>query len=161
MVLRHPQGSWTITPDLGAVAITNVEAAGPVPRDHVTASVRGTGRIRTLVFHGLKRPRTRLQFIEQLADGSEIPVFETGATNGTHKLRVAPGFGKRRLKVVVIEGFASRQSAVVARYPVNHAPTAAAPARVSARDDEDAVDVRWSPGRRRAGLSRPGRLPAR
>jgi hypothetical protein len=145
VVLRHPRGTWTITPDPGSVPITNVEAAGSVPRDRVTASVRGTGRIRTLVFHGLKRPRTRLQFIEQLADGSEIPVFETGATRGVHKFRVAPGLGKRRLRVVVIEGFGSRQSAVVARYTVNHAPTAATPARVSARDDEDAVRVRWSP----------------
>lgn len=144
VVLRHPKGTWTVIPDGGSVPIANLEAAGAVPKDRVTASVQGSGRTRTVVFHGLKRPHTQLLFTELLPDGSEIPIFQTGAASGRRRFTVAPGFGKRRLRVVVIEGFGSRQSVVLARYMVRHAPKGGTPARVSASDDEDKVHVQWS-----------------
>jgi hypothetical protein len=144
VVLRHPRGTWTVTPDRGTGAITSLRAARTAPKEHVTASVHGTGRTRTLEFHSLNRPHTRLLFTEQLPDGHEIPILDTDAASGRKRFTVARGFGARRLRVVVIHGFGSRQSGVVARFRVGHARKLDAPANVSAWRDEHTVRVRWS-----------------
>ena len=144
VILRHPKGTWTVTPDRGSAAITSLRAARIAPKERVTASVRGTGRTRTLVFKSLNRPNTRLLFTEQMPSGHEIPILETDAARGSRRFTLARGVGARRLRVVVVHGFGSRQSQVVDTYRVGHERRLRAPAKVSAWRDEHTVRVRWT-----------------
>ncbi len=147
VLLPHPQGTWTVTPNHGSAAIVALKAAKQAADERVTAEVRGNGRERTLVWHSLNRPHTRLLFTEILPNGAEVPILETGKAGGRKRFRVTPGVyrGQRKLHVVVVDGYASRQDAVADRFAV-HRPRPLPPARhVEAWRDEHTVHVRWSP----------------
>ena len=150
---RRPQGRWTIVPYAGSAPIVDVRSGRAVPKERVTAEVRGRGATRTLVWSSLGRAHTRLLFLERLPNGQELPIFETGATRGRHPIQVLRGshYGRRHLRVVVIHGYGSRQAEVVDDYRVSAPRRLAAPRRVSAWRDEYDVHVAWSPVRRASG----------
>lgn len=150
--LRHPRGNWTIEPYADSAPIVGLKAGRRAPKEHVEAEVRGRGSTRTLVWRSLNRPHTRLLFTERMRDGLEIPILRTDRANGRHRFRVRGGqFGRRALRVVVIHGYASRQSGVVDRYMVRRPAPLAAPRRVRAWRSDHTVHVRWSRVRRARG----------
>jgi hypothetical protein len=145
VVLPHPEGVWTVAPYSSSVPITSLKSGRRAPKEHVEAKVRGRGSTRTLVWRSLNRPHTRLAFTELLPGGLEIPILNTDRANGRHRFRVRGGhFGQRRLRVVVIHGYASRQAGVVDRYMVRRPPRLPASRRVRAWRSEDTVQVRWA-----------------
>jgi hypothetical protein len=145
VVLRDPEGSWTVTPAAGSATIISLKAAKNAPRERVTAKVEGSGPTRTLVWSSMDRPNTKLLFSEVAASGAEVPILETDRAEGRRRFTLAPGYGKRTLRVVVKHGFGSRQSAVVDSYTVKRPSRLGAPASVSAWRDEQDVVVTWSP----------------
>lgn len=150
---RHPQGRWTIVPYADSAPIVSVKSGRAVPKEKVTAEVRGRGATRALVWNSLGRAHTRLLFLERLPNGQELPIFETGAVRGRHRFQVLRGshYGRRHLRVVVIHGYGSRQAEVVDDYRVAAPRRLAGPRRVSAWRDEYDAHVTWSPVRHASG----------
>jgi len=146
VVIPRPRGRWTITPYAGSAAITSLKAAREVPRERVRARVSGRGATRRLTWTSLDRPHTKLLFLEKMPGGREVPIFQTDRPSGSRKFRVLTGghYGKRRLHVVVIHGYASRQSGVVDTYRVTRPGRLRPPQRVTGWRDEHDARVAWS-----------------
>ena len=146
VVLPGAHGRWTITPYPGSATITSVKAATIAPKERVTGKVVGTGTTRTLVYRAVKVPNTRLLFLEVLPNGTQFPILNTAARSGRYRFRVETGngYGTRKLRVVVIQGAASTQSRVLARYRVNAPPILPASSFVSATRDGFAVYADWT-----------------
>jgi hypothetical protein len=170
VVLPHPQGTWTITEDPGSPRIASVKAARVVPKTRVRARVAGSGTRRTLVWSSNDEPNTRLLFTEIDSTGAEFPILNTGKARGRKSLNVGTGsgYGKRRIRVTVLEGGLSRQGPrVVDRYSVHRPARLAPPVRLSAARRDHAVFVKWSGVREAHGYlvvvsmrSRKGKLLA-
>jgi hypothetical protein len=147
VVLPHPRGAWTISADPGSPRITSVKGARTVPKTRVRAHVEGSGPTRTLVWSSNDEPNTRLLFTEVDRAGAEVPIFNTGRARGQRRFRPATrgGYGKRRIRVTVLEGGLSRRGPrVVDRYVVRRPSRLAPPDRVSAARRDHAVIVKWS-----------------
>lgn len=148
VVLRRPRGRWTLEAERGSAPVTSVKAARRLPKERVAARVRGRGHARTLVWRSRNRPNTRLVFTEVMPDGHEVPILETGAASGRHRFTAARGYGRRRLRVVIMHGYGSRQADVLDRYRIERPRLLRGPARVSAMRHGHDVVVRWSGVRR-------------
>ena len=145
VILARASGRWTIRPLPGSVSITSVKAASIAPKNRITARVVGTGTTRMLVYRSLRLPNTRLQFLEQLPDGTKFPILNTAAANGQRRFRVetGSGYGVRKLLVVVTQGIGFGQSAVLARYRVDRPPIPRATGFLDATRDGFAVYASW------------------
>lgn len=153
VVLKNPRGQWTITPDEGSVPITSLKAAREVPKEKVTARIRGRGTTRTLEWDSAGRPHTRLVFTEVLPNGSEMPLLHTGKASGSKRVKVTKGtqYGKRKLRVVVVHGYASRQAKVVDKFKVWPPARLPASRKVSAWAHDHSVRVKWEKVRKARG----------
>jgi hypothetical protein len=170
VVLPHPQGTWTITADPGSARIASVKAARSVPKTRVRARVVGSGTRRTLVWSSNDEPNTRLLFTEIDSTGAEFPILNTGKARGRKSFNAGTGsgYGKRRIRVTVLEGGLSRQGPkVVDHYSVHRPARLAPPVRLSAARRDHAVFVKWSGARNAHGYlvvvsmrSRKGKLLA-
>jgi hypothetical protein len=146
VVIPEPQGEWTITAKPGSVPITEVKAGRRGEPEKVEADVLGRGLHRTLVWDSLDRPHTRLDFVEELPDGQEVPVLETGAADGRHRFAVTAGDykGPRRLRAIVVQGQGATESAVLDHYRVAEPARLEAPRDVSGWRDEYTAHARWT-----------------
>jgi hypothetical protein len=146
VILARARGTWTIRPYPGSVTITSVKAAGIAPQNRITAKVEGAGTTRTLVYRSLRLPNTRLQFLEQLPNGTKLPILNTAAASGRRRFRVetGTGYGTRKLLVVVTQGIGFGQSAVLARYRVSPPPPLPASGFLDATRDGFAVYTAWN-----------------
>jgi hypothetical protein len=146
VIIPRSAGNWTITPYAGSATITSVRAGREAPKEKVTAEVTGSGPVRTLHWDSLDRPHTRLLFLERLPSGREVPILQTDEESGARKFGVVTGanYGKRNIRVVVIHGYASRQSGIVDDYRVAKPRQLAGPKRVSAWRDGHRAHVTWS-----------------
>ncbi len=147
VVIPEPQGEWTITPKPGSAPITDVKAGRRGEPEKVEADVLGRGLHRTLVWDSLDRPHTRLDFVEELPDGQEVPVLETGAADGKHRFAVTAGDykGARRLRAIVVQGGEGpTESAVLDHYRVAEPARLEAPREVSGWRDDYTAHARWT-----------------
>jgi hypothetical protein len=148
VVLPHARGAWTISPYPGSATVTSVKVAGMAPKERVTGKVVGSGTSRTLVYHALKLPNTRLLFLEVLPDGTQFPILNTAAGSGSRRFKVetGSGYGPRKLRVIVIRGGSPDSgSRVLGGYRVSPPPLLRAPGYVDAYRNGFTVGVDWYP----------------
>lgn len=89
-------GAYTINPLPDSPAIAKVTEAQDPPDARVTASVRGHGARRTLVYDVLPRPDQRVTFVETGPDGNR-PIATVTGGRGTLPFSPAPGGGRRHI----------------------------------------------------------------
>jgi hypothetical protein len=96
--LQDPKpGSYRIDPMPGSPAISKVsEASDPLPA-RVTATVRGRGAHRTLVYDVLRRPKQRVTFVET-GPGGDHPIGTITGGRGTLSFSPAPATGRRHIE---------------------------------------------------------------
>jgi hypothetical protein len=152
VLLEHPKaGAWTVTPEAGSAAITQVMVSeGYVPAT-VHATLAGRGRRHTIAYrianpgHGQS-----VQFVERGAFGGHVLGSVTKA-RGTLRFTAADAKGGRRTVYALVEhaGIASAQQKVgsyVAPGPVRPGPVRA----LRARRRGTSVIVTWRPAARSA-----------
>ncbi|MBS1884553.1 MAG: hypothetical protein JSS97_16525 [Actinobacteria bacterium] len=146
VVIPEPEGVWTITPKPGSAPITGVKAGRRGAPEKVEADVLGRGLHRTLVWDSRDRPHTRLDFVEEMPNGQEVPVLETGAADGKRRFAVTAGDykGRRKLRAIVVQGQGATQSSIVDHYRVAEPGLLKAPREVSGWRDLYTAHARWS-----------------
>jgi hypothetical protein len=116
----------------------------------VHAKVVGHGRKRTLRWNARDFPHQRLQFVEKLPGGQEIPIVKTHRAEGKKRFVPVEGPGtygvKRRLAVRVMQRFNTpREEMVADRYEVRRQSAPRKVRRMHAERRLDDLVVHWKP----------------
>ena len=88
-------GTYTIELLPGSPAVKVMSQASDQPRARISASVRGTGARRTLVYNVGRRTAQRVTFVEQTHTGARTIGTITGGGRGQISFTPAPGFDHR------------------------------------------------------------------
>ncbi len=162
VVLRQPKGDWKILPLADSAPIIGVSAARSLPDEKVSAGISGGGQHRVLRWSSTGSPHTRLLFTELMPGGVERPIVNTGKAEGRIRFKAATGFyGKRRLKVDVLQRGMLRDTKILASYVVRRPSRRAAPHRVRATRSGGKVTVSWSGVKGATGYLVRASIPAK
>ena len=143
--LQDPQpGVYRIEPLAGSSSIKSFGVASDPPNAKVTASVRGTGARRALLYDIRRRPDQRVTFSEVAAGGSTHTIGTvTGGGRGRLRFSPAPGRGARHVVAQFELAGLPAESLTVARFSPP-SPKLARPHGLVIRRRANTLRVRWS-----------------
>jgi hypothetical protein len=149
---QPPAGGYTIEPEPGSPPIERVSLARGLPDPSVSATVRGTGRTRTLRYRIRTIAGQRVTFAEQSAGGLYRELSTTRKARGRISFHPKNSSQRRRRIVALVEqnGY-PRAKLQLARFTAPKPRPLARPRRVQIRRKGAKLIVRWSKVKRARG----------
>lgn len=148
--VTNPKGGWTVTPDGGAPAVSQVYSAGVVKTPRTTASVRrASGAKRELSVSAAGLDGQSLLIRELLPGGAANELGRITA-NGRKAFTFTPGLGapgKRKIEAVILNGNKVTGTKSLATYTAPRVQRLPAPGRVRLarkRAGRTNVTVSWA-----------------
>ena len=135
-------GAYTIAPLPGSAAVSKVTEAEDPPDARVTATVRGRGTRRTLVYDIAARPDQRVTFVETSPEGNR-PLGTVRGGKGTLTFAPAPGGGRRQIEAQFELAGVQAETRIVASFTPPCARLGR-PARLGVRRSGTRLRVRWT-----------------
>jgi uncharacterized delta-60 repeat protein len=145
IALSHPlPGGYTITPQPGSPAITDVATANGLPALGLKARVTGAGQVRVLHYKLAAAQGRVVRFVEQ---GSGIASMIGSAKGGHGTIRFTPAVGtrgRRSIVALVEEAGAPSGEVKAASYIASGTPRPARPHSVSGRRRKGKISITWA-----------------
>jgi hypothetical protein len=137
-------GTYSIETLPGSPAVKLVSQASDPPPARVSASVRGHGARRTLVYDVTRRPAQRVTFVEQARGGSRTIGTIRGGGRGRLSFTPAPGFDHRTvIAQFELAGLPAESVRVASFKPLS--PRLGKPSRLKITRRGNALQVTWRP----------------
>jgi hypothetical protein len=137
-------GTYTIELLPGSPGVKEMSQASDQPRAHITASVRGHGYQRTLVYNVARRTSQRVTFVEQTHTGARVIGTIVGGGRGKISFSPAPGFDHRTVVAEFeLAGMPAENITVAGFTPVS--PRLARPSRLRVSRHGRTLKVSWRP----------------
>jgi hypothetical protein len=137
-------GTYTIELLPGSPGIKMMSQASDQPRAHITASVRGRGYRRTLVYNVRRRTAQRVTFVEQTHTGARAIGTVVGGGRGRISFSPAPGFDHRTVVAEFeLAGMPAENITVAGFTPVS--PRLGRPSRLRVSRHGATLRVSWRP----------------
>jgi uncharacterized delta-60 repeat protein len=148
IALRHPlAGAYTLAPQAGSPAITEVTTAKGLPALGLKARVTGSGQARVLHYKLAAAQGRSVRFVEQ---GSGVANVIGSAQGGHGTIRFSPAAGARGRRTIVAlveEAGAPSSEVKAASYVSSGSPRPARPRSVIGRRRQGKISISWARAR--------------
>jgi uncharacterized delta-60 repeat protein len=145
VALRHPlAGGYTIIPQPGSPAITDVATADGLPALGLEARVTGKGQTRVLHYKLAAAQGRTVRFVEQ-GSGVASVIGSAKGSHGTIRFTPAVGLrGRRTIVALVEEAGAPSEEVKSTSYIASGTPRPARPRSVSGRRSKGKISITWA-----------------
>jgi hypothetical protein len=145
LVFRHPaSGTYTVLPMTGSAAIRGVKLADGLAAPQASATVTGSGLMRTLHWHLRTEPDQVVHFVE-LGPEDDAVLATTSAASGHARFRVPDGVaGTREIQAQFEEAGLPRADETVGHYTAPAAPVPKRPSHLTLTRQTGNVNISWS-----------------